>query len=215
MPSIRHGHFIRNGVTYVALSPAGEVSGLSTDEINKRITNGDLTVHTISGCRCVCLGDLLKQETGSPRGNPEEKTPTSAATDSGQINLNQSKRGNDMREHSVIANTKRQHPLFPSNEKQAHHARAALAMLLRGDQVDQYQYASETGFPNTDFRTRISDLGKLGWEIGREFHWGVDHDGTMRRCKTYWLEPETLAELFQQFPEFEQRCMMLLEKEAA
>ena len=103
-------------------------------------------------------------------------------------------------------------PPFPANGKQAHHARAALVLMLKGGKWDQYQYHRETGFPCTDYRSRISDLGKLGWDIGREFHWGVDHDGTPRFCKHYWLNADAMRELFEQFPEFAERCRLLMEK---
>jgi len=104
-------------------------------------------------------------------------------------------------------------PPFPTNGKQAHHARAALAMLLCGELCDQYEYNRLTGFPCADYRTRISELYLSGWPIERAFHIGTDHEGKAQRCKHYWLNAEAMQELFRQFPEFEARCCLLAEKE--
>lgn len=112
-------------------------------------------------------------------------------------------------------NPKQNPPPFPANGKHAHHARAALVMLLRGDESDQYEYNRKTGFPCTDYRTRISELYLSGWPIMRAFHWGIDHERQSQRCKHYWLDLEYMRELFQRFPEFEGRCRLLMEKGVA
>lgn len=112
-------------------------------------------------------------------------------------------------------NPKQTPPPFPANGKQAHHARAALVLMLKGGQWDQYEYNRQTGFPCTDYRTRISELYLSGWPIERAFHWGTDHEGKAQRCKHYWLNAEAMRELFQQFPEFEARCRLLMEKGVA
>ncbi|WP_373000171.1 hypothetical protein [Marinobacter sp.] len=113
---------------------------------------------------------------------------------------------------SIHYNRNQPQPLFPANGKHAHHARAALVLMLKGGKWDQYEYNRRTGFPCTDYRTRISDLGKMGWKIDREFHLGIDHDGAIRKCKHYWLKPEAMRELFEQFPEFAERCRLLMDK---
>lgn len=97
-------------------------------------------------------------------------------------------------------------PAFPSGGKLDHHTRAALAMLLRGGAVDQYRYAASTGYPATDFRTRISELYLAGWPIDRKFHIGLDHERIPRRCKEYWLNRERLRDLYAQHPDFLKRC---------
>lgn len=59
------------------------------------------------------------------------------------------------------------HHEFPSNQAYPRHARAALAMTPHDGEVYRYDHAAESGCPNTDFGTQMSELGHLGWPIGR------------------------------------------------
>lgn len=92
----------------------------------------------------------------------------------------------------------------------ATHARAALAMLLRGESCDQYTYHRLTGYPMADFRTRISELFRgCNWEIDREYHNTTDHNGQPQRCKHYWIDREWLKAVYSADPVLAARCKLL------
>lgn len=98
-------------------------------------------------------------------------------------------------------------PPFPDGP----HGRAALRMLLKGEPCDQIQYHLNTGYPIADFRTRVSELTQGGWPILRAFHWTRDVNGHPYKCKTYWLDFQTLEAMFTADSVFRQRCQMLRE----
>ena len=103
-------------------------------------------------------------------------------------------------------------PKLPTG-KHATHARAVLALLLRGGKVDQYDYHAATGYPTTDYRTRISDLKNLcNWHIDRAYHIGTDHNGQPQRCKHYWINREWLRQQFENDPVFKVRCRVLMDQ---
>lgn len=102
-------------------------------------------------------------------------------------------------------------PTIPASGKHASHCRAALACLLRGGKVDQFNYHNATGNPLVDYRTRISNLRlTYEWPIASEFHYTNDFNGEPRRVKQYWLDRKALADLFRENPEFDQRCALLV-----
>ncbi|MGD9662786.1 MAG: hypothetical protein AB7U63_16090 [Porticoccaceae bacterium] len=98
---------------------------------------------------------------------------------------------------------------FPNGRNRTH-ALAILAMLIRGDECDQFAYHEATGYPIADFRTRVSELGRNhGWQIDRAWTHATDHNGQVQRCKHYWLDPEWLAQVYAENPELERRCKAL------
>lgn len=48
-----------NSLEYIALARATDVAGLPAHEITNAVSNGNLPVHEVSGCKCVTLADLL------------------------------------------------------------------------------------------------------------------------------------------------------------
>lgn len=90
------------------------------------------------------------------------------------------------------------------------HARAILAILLRGDECDQYTYHLLTGYPQADFRSRVSELGlRDNWQIERAYHLTTDHNGQRQRCKHYWIDRQWLAAVFAADPVLAARCKLL------
>ncbi|WP_431023793.1 hypothetical protein [Halomonas sp. H5] len=101
----------------------------------------------------------------------------------------------------------RQMPSFPTQGHHITHCRAALALLLSGERVDQFVYHQRTGLPLVDFRTRISNLTIINrWPIEREFHLTYDFNDEPRRVMEYWLDRARLAALYRANPDFKARC---------
>ncbi|MAC48209.1 MAG: hypothetical protein CMI12_15380 [Oceanospirillum sp.] len=109
-------------------------------------------------------------------------------------------------------------PLFPD----CSHKRFILAMLIQQkgiavkdqDCCNQFLYQKLSHFVNTDFRTRINELGReLGWQIDRAFIRAVDQFDMPVRCKCYWLNDAWLSGLYSKYPDFQARCELLVEKE--
>lgn len=98
---------------------------------------------------------------------------------------------------------------FPNGRNRTH-GLAILAMLVRGDDCNQYSYHELTGYPTTDCRTRISELGLVhGWQIERAWTHATDHNGQVQRCKHYWIDRDWLSQMYAANPELERRCELL------
>lgn len=98
---------------------------------------------------------------------------------------------------------------FPNGRNRTH-GLAILAMLVRGDDCNQYSYHELTGYPTTDCRTRISELGLIhGWQIERAWTHATDHNGQVQRCKHYWIDRDWLSQMYAANPELERRCELL------
>ncbi|MGP9831138.1 hypothetical protein [Marinobacter sp. NSM] len=53
-----------NSLEYIVLTQAADAAGVPAHVITNAISNGDLPVHEVSGCKCVTLADLLKFKAG-------------------------------------------------------------------------------------------------------------------------------------------------------
>ncbi len=142
-------------------------------------------------------------------------TGTKKATEAANLRDTKAGQGCSISSKSEVQNTTKnvgcngQKITFPNGRNRTH-ALAILAMLIRGDQCDQFAYHKATGFPIADFRTRVSELGLIhGWQIDRAWTHATDHNGQRQRCKCYWLNREWLAQAYAQNPELERRCKVL------
>ncbi|MGX1199828.1 hypothetical protein [Marinobacter sp. MBR-105] len=57
-PGTFHNH--GNSLEYIVLTRAADAAGVPAHVITNAISNGDLPVHEVSGCKCVTLADLLR-----------------------------------------------------------------------------------------------------------------------------------------------------------
>lgn len=57
-PGTFHNH--GNSLQYIALTRAAEAAGVAAHEVTNAVSNGNLPVHEVSGCKCVTLADLLR-----------------------------------------------------------------------------------------------------------------------------------------------------------
>lgn len=66
MKHTNHGTFQNHGsnLQYIVLSRAANTAGLPAYAITNAISNGDLPVHEVSGCKCVTSADLMRIKEG-------------------------------------------------------------------------------------------------------------------------------------------------------
>lgn len=113
--------------------------------------------------------------------------------------------------NSTAVTSKQKRLLFPVG-LHASHSQLILAMLLKRKHCCQYSYHRISGFPTSDFRTRVSELTQGGWPIERDFHTADDVNGEPARCKHYWLDMEAVSRLFADDPVLSARCKVLVAK---
>lgn len=57
-PGTFHNH--GNSLQYIALTRAADAAGLPAHVVTNGVSNGQLSVIEVSGCKCVTLADLLR-----------------------------------------------------------------------------------------------------------------------------------------------------------